>query len=82
MPDSESVPPKRASKLSVIKCECGKEILIVPDVNEMARAIQYHAEDHQKSAKTAEEGISAFERTQDLLITQLLKKVSSEKQKK
>lgn len=49
---------KKAGPL--IRCECGFEILLVPDLKMMTRAIEVHAAEHGKrekdSAKAAFEG--------------------------
>jgi hypothetical protein len=36
---------------SIIKCECGAEILFVSDSNAMSKAIEEHAETHRKAVK-------------------------------
>ena len=58
--------------LAVIKCECGFEILVLPDLKAMSQAIEKHVLEHKnKGAKAAEaNGI------EEELIAQLFKKVS------
>ena len=36
---------------SLIRCECGFEILVVPDLKSMGRAIEDHAAEHAKKEK-------------------------------
>ncbi len=60
----------------IIKCECGSEILLIPDLTEMGRAIESHAKEHQKKAQTAKEAEEIFNHIQDFLLKQVLKKAS------
>jgi hypothetical protein len=41
-----STPPR--SSLPVIKCTCGSEILLVPDIKAMAEALENHVAQHQR----------------------------------
>ena len=48
--------PNRSSKfgakkqrMSVVKCVCGYEILVVPDLKAMNRAIKHHVAEHKQS---------------------------------
>jgi hypothetical protein len=36
-------------RLSIISCECGAEILVVPDLQAMNRAIETHVAEHRKN---------------------------------
>src|SRR5512136_1942942 len=56
----------------IIRCECGAEILLIPDVKEMERAINKHARFHAKNEKNSEKAIAVFEQTQDYLVQQVL----------
>ena len=38
-------------RLPIINCECGTEILVVPDLQAMNRAIKTHAAQHRKEKK-------------------------------
>jgi len=40
--------PKKAHRLPSLKCECGCEILLVPDLQAMGQAIEKHALEHKK----------------------------------
>ena len=70
------------NNLKTIKCECGLEILLIPDLAEMGRAIELHANEHQKKAQTAKEGKEIFNRIQDLLLKQVLEKAALQDRKK
>jgi hypothetical protein len=70
------------NNLKTIKCECGLEILLIPDLAEMGRAIEFHANEHQKKTQTAKEGKEIFNRIQDLLLKQVLKKAALQDRKK
>ena len=43
-----SKPRGRKPKMPIYKCSCGTEILIVPDLDEMALAISNHLVEHKK----------------------------------
>jgi hypothetical protein len=38
-------------KMTIYTCSCGKQILIVPDVREMSKAINDHIIEHNKSKR-------------------------------
>jgi len=62
--------------LPVIECFCGAKILMIPNVKEMSKAIEAHAEEHAKKCKTAKEKEVEAEKVQDHLIMELLSKAS------
>jgi hypothetical protein len=45
----------------LIRCECGAEILLVPDLKMMVRAIEAHATEHRERERDPVKG--AFEET-------------------
>ena len=61
-------------KLPTIKCECGKEILLVPDLKAMSKAIETHAFEHGKGKKS-EKAASEVEHILDFLTMQVLEKI-------
>ena len=77
MPDYE---PKKlgGSKkgLTVIRCSCGFEILLVPDVKVMSKAIEAHAEKHQQKVKDTKGSKAEAERISDHLIAQVFEEAS------
>jgi hypothetical protein len=56
----------------IIRCECGFEILLVPDLKAMGRAIEIHAAEHAKKEQSSEKAAFEEARIQDLLIIQTL----------
>ena len=40
--------------LPIINCECGAEILVVPDLQAMNRAIKTHVAEHRKKTRTTQ----------------------------
>ncbi len=47
--DPHYSPPRgRKPKMPIYRCSCGKEILIIPDLNQMALAISNHLGEHKK----------------------------------
>jgi len=61
-----------------IWCECGAEILVIPDVKEMGRCIESHAEEHQKKEQNPADGKAAFEYIENFLIKKVLEKAGLE----
>jgi hypothetical protein len=61
-----------------ILCECGAEILLIPDIKEMGRCIQSHAREHQKKEKDPAAGKAAFEYIENFLIGKVLEKAALE----
>ncbi len=72
---------------STIKCECGWEILLVPDLKAMSKAIEAHVETHRKIEKDCSktdaenEGVAELEaeRIENYLIAEVFKKASVQK---
>ncbi|MCW4029547.1 MAG: hypothetical protein NWE92_07870 [Candidatus Bathyarchaeota archaeon] len=62
--------------LPMIRCHCGKEILVVPDVKLMSEAIDAHAEEHKKRIKDPKQAEEEAEHIRDELIAQLFDKAS------
>jgi hypothetical protein len=58
--------------LPVVRCECGAEILMVPDVKLMGEAIEAHAELHRRKLKNSVNAEIEAERIRDFLIAQVL----------
>jgi hypothetical protein len=77
---SENVSAKNnpSKKLTVqktgplIRCECGFEILLVPDLKAMGKAIEDHAAEHAKKEKDPGKAVFEESRIQSLLIVQVL----------
>ena len=61
-------------RLPTINCECGAEILVVPDLQAMNRAIKAHAAEHRKKRRNA----SASSNISQLLSQLLLTKISAQ----
>jgi hypothetical protein len=59
---------------SIIKCECGAEILLLPDSKAMDRAIEVHVAEHRKKAKDVARAAADASRIRNILIAQVLKK--------
>jgi hypothetical protein len=61
-----------AGRLSKVKCECGAEILFLPDVRAMSHAIEVHVAEHRQKSKAPAGAAAEAERVRDALITQVL----------
>jgi hypothetical protein len=66
---------RKGSRL--IRCECGFEILLLPDLQEMSKAIEEHAATHARKEKDPGKAAFVEARIQNLLITQTLDKAAS-----
>jgi hypothetical protein len=47
--------------LPTIKCECGHEILLIPDLASMGKAIEEHASEHKAKYSLIQEDADAIE---------------------
>lgn len=75
MPKSK-VQTRTKKRLPIIRCECGAEILMVPDLKGMSEAIEAHAEKHAKEAENPVEAEVIADRIRENLIGQVFKKAS------
>jgi hypothetical protein len=71
-------PAKKANEpsLPVVVCSCGAEILLIPNVKEMNKAIEAHIAEHTKKIKSTKEAEAEAERIRDDLIIKVLDKAS------
>ncbi len=69
--------PVREKARPSIRCECGVEILLVPDLKAMDRAIDTHAMEHGKKEKDPEKAAFEEERIRCILIAQALNAAAS-----
>ncbi|MFB3889542.1 MAG: hypothetical protein ACE14S_08625 [Candidatus Bathyarchaeia archaeon] len=71
--DVGKITVRPTGRLPVIKCVCGTEILVLPDLKEMSKAIDRHALEHLETERRAKRD-EAVDDVWRLLIKQLLKK--------
>jgi hypothetical protein len=78
MPKEKSVDKDRelVEHLPLLKCECGAEILLLPDLKVMNHAIEVHVAEHRKKEKDPCKAAAAASHVRQILIEQLLKKAS------
>jgi hypothetical protein len=65
-----------------IKCECGEEILVLPDINATSGAIESHIALHLKDSKGQVYKTEDAERLRDFLIMQVLRIAGGSEDKK
>jgi len=65
-----------------VSCECGDEILLVPDLKEMGKAIDDHVEMHLQCLKAPSCTVAEAERLKDALIGQVLTILSQSEDEK
>jgi len=65
------------SNLPLIKCKCGVEILLVPDLKEMGRVIEQHAQLHKDQATNPAKAEIVYMTIQNHLILQVFKRIST-----
>ncbi len=63
------------NRLPLIRCECGAEILLLPDLQAMNRAIKAHATEHQKKARNAKRNVITYSNISQLLSQLSLRKI-------
>jgi hypothetical protein len=54
-------------RLPIINCECGAEILLVPDLQAMNRAIKTHSAEHRKKERNTQKNITTSSKISQLL---------------
>jgi len=67
----------RKKAVSLILCECRYEILLLPDLKAMGRAIEDHAAEHAKKEKNIAKATFEEVRIQNLLIVKALDKAAT-----
>ena len=60
--------------LPLIKCRCGAEILLVPNVKLMSKVIEEHSEAHKKKIKNRKEAMTEAEKVQEDLLAKVFSK--------
>lgn len=74
----KSVKSLRGEKIGpLIRCECGFAILLVPDLEEMGRAIDAHAAEHGQKEKDPGKAAFEEERIRSILNAQALNVAAS-----
>ena len=67
---------KSEGSLPLLKCECGAEILLLPDLKVMNHAIEVHVSEHRRKEKDSGKVATTAAHIREILIKQLLKKAS------
>jgi hypothetical protein len=65
----------------LIRCECGEEILLIPDLRAMSQAIEVHVLEHKKREADPIKAEESSNRVRNHLIIEVLKKASHTKDK-
>ncbi len=71
------MPKQTRSHLPILVCECGAELLVLPDIAEMYKAITSHAEKHQLAELDPHKAEATSRRIQNLLLEQFREKARS-----
>ena len=61
--------------LPTVVCECGEEILVIPDMAEMARCIETHAIFHEKKEIDPEKAKAEYCRIEEQLTQKVIIKI-------
>ena len=61
--------------LPIIRCKCGAEFLLIPDLDEMSRTVERHAQSHKEKEHDPLKADVTFAEIQDYLIMQVFQKV-------
>jgi hypothetical protein len=62
--------------LPIVLCECGEEILVVPDLKEMGRCIVTHATLHEKKEADLKKGKAEYSRIEAQLTLKVIIKIA------
>jgi len=68
-----------SKNLRIIRCQCGVEILVLPDLKAMNHAIEVHVAEHREKEKTRQKKDEAASCVRQVLIEQLFEKASEGK---
>jgi hypothetical protein len=66
-------------RLPLIKCECGAEILFIPDLKEMSNSIEAHVHEHRRNEKDPAKVAINANRIRDALISKVFRKTIEQK---
>jgi hypothetical protein len=66
-------------RLQLVVCECGFKILVVPDLDEMARSIESHAVTHERGESDPEKAAAERCRIEELLAQRVLVAIAKKK---
>jgi hypothetical protein len=61
-----------SGKMLIVVCECGQEILVIPDLKEMARCIEAHAREHSEKESNHSESEAKFNRIEEQLTQKVI----------
>jgi hypothetical protein len=61
---------------SIIKCECGFEIPVIPEIETVGSAIDEHVEEHRRKQKDSIKGEIAANHIHDFLFKKLFEKIA------
>lgn len=64
---------KKFKQMKTVTCECGEEILLVPDVKAMGKAIDDHVDLHLHNLRAPACTATEADRLRDILIAQVLR---------
>ena len=67
---------KKSKAMVIVRCSCGAEILLLPDLKEMGKAIDDHVELHLQNLKVPRCTAAEAEKLTDMLIAQVLIKAA------
>ena len=71
---------KKPKGMTKVRCECGEEILLLPDVKKMSEAIEVHVALHLEGVQGQPCTALEAERLRDALIIQVLRMASESKE--
>jgi hypothetical protein len=71
---------KKSKSYCIVRCSCRDEILLLPDLKEMGKAIDDHVELHLQNKKAPRCTTAGAERLKDMLIAQVFKAIIQSKE--
>jgi hypothetical protein len=66
---------KGKANLPIVRCKCGAEFLLIPDLNEMSRIVEKHAQMHREKESDHTKAELVFAQIQNHLITEIFQRI-------
>ncbi len=67
---------KADQKLPFVVCECGFKLIVIPDLDEVARSIEAHATKHGNDESDPEQAEAEYCRIEELLSNKVLVEIA------
>jgi hypothetical protein len=66
---------RKKRHLKTVKCKCGSEFLILPDIDKMSEIVEKHAQVHKETEQDSIKAKRLYEEIRDYLIEEIFKEL-------